>query len=190
MKIIAKNEEEKKQILEFSKYMHDYRVYKSKKGVTSISSTENGKDKKHIVKNEELWGFKDGDNHVHNYIAHLYTSPELVEIQMKKRIKYHPESVFATIVFKEGFKPDYIFGNKKQLRDLGIEVTVGERDHLNWDYENPIERISDKEYDVELDWLKEGDGDYCDIIFENGVVFGHVNENNFEILNTEQNKRR
>ena len=82
MKIIAKNEEEKKQILEFSKYMHDYRVYKSKKGVTSIRSTENGKDKKRIVKNEQLWFFKDGDNDVQNYIAHLYNSPELVQVDV------------------------------------------------------------------------------------------------------------
>ena len=83
MKIIADNEKEKKRILDFSRYMHDFRIYRSKKGRVSIITTENGKPRKYSVNKEGLWFFK-GDGDIENYLAHIYTTPDLVKVKKLK----------------------------------------------------------------------------------------------------------
>lgn len=76
-------------------------------------------------------------------------------------------------MFNENFKPNYIYGEKKDLKKLGIKVTNGLlKKPWNWTYENPIIEIPKKEFKVEINW-NDNNGD-CDIIFKNGVVFGHL----------------
>lgn len=83
MKIIAETEEEKKAILAASYYMHQYRVYREN-GVVTISCTslkKQNRDKSYKVLNGELHFFLDADHPVLNYLAHLYTTPGLIEVK-------------------------------------------------------------------------------------------------------------
>ena len=97
---------------------------------------------------------------------------------MKNRTKYHPNSEFVTVVFSREFMPTHIWGKKRFLRQLGIVVTNGDgKENWNWDYENPIIEIPDKRFKVEIDWNEKRD--CCDMVFENGVVFGYVHPEDF-----------
>lgn len=90
MKIIAKNEEEKQSILMLSRYLHDFRVYRSRFfGSTYITARNKpfvrsftGKDSIYQIevgKGEMV--FLDIDDDIGNYIRHLYSTPELIELE-------------------------------------------------------------------------------------------------------------
>jgi len=87
-----------------------------------------------------------------------------------------------TIIFENGFSPDRIGGNSKQLKELGIKlIGRGGEFSIMWDYEYPIIKIrKNKKFNVRIDWNDEHD--FCDIIFENGVIFGYVDECDFKVV--------
>lgn len=95
--------------------------------------------------------------------------------------KHHPNSEFLTLIFDEDFKPAYIWGSKKQLKDLGIKVTIGSKpEPWNWTYESPVLKMPKKKFKVEVDW--DSEKKFCDsITFKNGVVFGNVDPCGFNI---------
>lgn len=86
----------------------------------------------------------------------------------------------ATIVFAEKFKPSKIFGCKKYLKELGIEVTEGKyRAKSDWNYENPVVNIPNNRYEVGIMWW---DDSSCDVMFQNGVIFGDIKKTDFVVV--------
>ena len=85
MKIIAESEEEKQEILKVSRYLHDFRVYKSKYlGKISVLSeprdpSVNMKEIFFELKGGQL-AFLDLESEVGNYFRHIYLNPELIEV--------------------------------------------------------------------------------------------------------------
>jgi len=86
MKIIVKNKKEKDQLIQLSRYLHNFRVYMSEDGKFTkilIENLYNGKFPDKIkykkIKKGELW-FLDNDLPLMNYLMHLYSTPEEIEI--------------------------------------------------------------------------------------------------------------
>ena len=84
MKIIAKDESEKQDILKISKYLHDFRVYRSrflgKVEVLESVGRERGTEKFYRLKRGDMV-FLDLDDGVGNYLRHLYLNPDEVTIE-------------------------------------------------------------------------------------------------------------
>ena len=83
MKIIVKNKKEKDQLIKLSKYLHDFRVYMDHDGkyvkIYLGKSKKNTRERFKKMKNGDLY-FLDNDLPLMNYLMHLYSTPEEIEI--------------------------------------------------------------------------------------------------------------
>jgi hypothetical protein len=98
--------------------------------------------------------------------------------------KAQEEATPVKIRFKEGFSPDRISGTKKKVEELGIKIlSKKSKDSWMWDYENPDVKMPNKDFEVLLEFAQ--DEDYGDLMFKNGVVFGYVDEDDFEVVSSD-----
>jgi tricorn protease-like protein len=80
MRIIVESEKEKQDLVEVSKYLHDFNIYRGKTE-SVIVKRKNGKSFK--VKKESLY-FLDLESDVGNYLRHIYSTPEIIETKKNK----------------------------------------------------------------------------------------------------------
>jgi hypothetical protein len=75
VKIIAENKKEKEDLVKLSKYLHDFRIYYNGKTVKIC-----GNDSSFRAKKNDLI-FLDLTSDVGNYLRHIYTNPDVIEVE-------------------------------------------------------------------------------------------------------------
>ena len=86
------------------------------------------------------------------------------------------------ILFNEDFQPERIGGSRKMLKDIGMTLNKkAKKTKWMWDYENESIKIPKQKYVTILHGLHTDD-DCVDVEFENCVVFGYVDKDDFKTI--------